>query len=60
MQEAETSISANVGTLSSTFSPTQSSNFVIDMIFDVLNPGYGLIAAGIWNKVGNELTADTS
>lgn len=60
MKDAEIPMIGEIGTFTSTFAPgPQMSNFIINTILDVFNLAFGLFAAGIWNSVGNALTAAT-
>ena len=60
MGNAETPMVAQIGTFTSIFAPTlQPNNWIINTILDVFNLAFGLFAAGIWNSVGNALTAGT-
>ena len=60
MPDAETLMVVEIGTFTSVFAPTQQpNNFVINILLDVFNLAFGLFAAGIWNSVGNALTAGT-
>ncbi len=60
MGNAETPTIAQIGTFTSTFSPTlPPNNWVINTILDVVDLAFGLFAAGIWNSVDNALTQGT-